>query len=271
MSNLPEYLSHSRLSVLRRCGEQYRRKYIEGEPTPGSVATLIGTATHRSAEENLVHRMTTEVPLPLEACKDIANDTYVAGLEQEIHFTEDEKEQGEKKVLGLGRDKAINSAVVHAEKVAPDLNPEFVEKKFQVSLNGYPIDLLAIMDVGDRAPNNELWIRDLKTAKRAPNRNAAILSPQLTFYDLVLNEAGIHADMYALDHVVGGKSYVTTQARRDEEDRKLMLSVIERAIEVIEKGAFVPTDPGNWWCSKSYCWYAPTCPFFAGRKTIGGS
>jgi len=262
-----DYISHSQLNVLRRCGEQYRRKYLDKEPIPASVNQILGSATHFSAETNLSHKIESESLLSTEECADLAASKYDELIVQDLHLTENEQEQGKDKVIGEAKDRTVKSAVVHATVLAPKLNPAFVEKKFRVNA-GHSVDLLAIMDCGEQTENHELIIRDLKTSGKKPVSTQALTSPQLTFYDLVLHESGMDADRYALDYIVKGEQVVVQQARRDEEDRKIMLGVIERAIEVIEKGAFVPTDPSNWWCSKSYCWYAPTCPFFAGRKTL---
>lgn len=43
------YLSPSRLKTLARCGEMFRRQYVEGERSPSSVAMAIGNAVHATA------------------------------------------------------------------------------------------------------------------------------------------------------------------------------------------------------------------------------
>ena len=39
-----------------------------------------------------------------------------------------------------------------------------------------------------------------------------------------------------------------------------------RMAEVIEKGAFLPADPGSWRCSEKFCEYWDDCPFGRARR-----
>ena len=69
-------LSASKLDMLFRCAEQYRRRYIEGEVIPPGVAMPVGISVHRAAEMNLRHWMENQKYLSLEVVCDLARDTF---------------------------------------------------------------------------------------------------------------------------------------------------------------------------------------------------
>jgi hypothetical protein len=52
---------------------------------------------------------------------------------------------------------------------------------------------------------------------------------------------------------------------RTEAQLKTLMHRIERATEIIEKGAFTPARTDSWQCSIKWCGYATTCPFWSGK------
>ena len=54
------HLSISQLEMLSKCGEQYRRRYIEEEIIPPAVAMLVGRSVDKSVDENLIHKIQTD-------------------------------------------------------------------------------------------------------------------------------------------------------------------------------------------------------------------
>jgi len=70
-----------------------------------------------------------------------------------------------------------------------------------------------------------------------------------------------------LDYLVKTKTpkVVIQQTTRSEFQQMVMLRRIERAAEIIEKGAFMPANPSEWICSRKWCGYSNTCKFYSGK------
>lgn len=269
MDDLKPQLHYSALSMLWKCGEMYRRRYVENEIIPPAVSMIVGISAHRSAEKNMKNKCTTGELLPLEAVKDIARDAVNHESDNSgITLSEDEVKVGYKKVKGEAIDNAVAFSATHHEKLAPTINPiseDHVEKKWVVTLPDYPVDLAGTIDVEEHN-----CVRDLKTSGKTPGQSIIDDSDQITAYAMAIYaESKEIPEVCALDYLVKSKSGVkakTIASTRDKNDFKVFLMRLERSIEVIRKGAFAPTDQGNWWCGPKWCGYATTCPFYRGKK-----
>ena len=76
-----------------------------------------------------------------------------------------------------------------------------------------------------------------------------------------------------LDHLVKKKGGVTHELRsaiKTENDFVALKERLRRAEDVVRKGAFYPTDPGNWACSERFCGYYNRCPFGSKGRTVHG-
>lgn len=269
MTDQKPQMHYSALAMLGKCGEMYRRRYVENEILPPGVSMLVGTSAHRSAEKDLKNKCATGELLSLDEVKDIARDTINNESNNGITLAEDEIKAGWKTVKGEAIDKAVAFSEIHHEKLAPILNPisaDHVEKKWVVTLPDYPVDLSGTIDVEEPG-----CVRDLKTSGKTPGQAIADNSDQLTAYALAIYaESKKIPKTCSLDYLVRTKSgtikTTTITTTRTKEDFKTFLRRLERSVEVIQKGAFAPTDQNNWWCDLKWCGYATTCPFFRGRK-----
>lgn len=262
-------LHASQLSTLAKCGEQYRRRYIEGEIIPPSSALLIGTATHRSVEANLRNKVRTGgTLLPIEEVKAAAADAFNKEWDNGgVRLEEKELSEGANAVKGKSIDLAVALATVHAEELAPHIEPiseNHIERRFVVELVGYPFDLAGMIDIQEATR-----IRDTKTAGKTLTQADADGSEQLTMYALghhVIDNAPLPIEV-ALDALVKTKvpKAVTVMSSRNTDQVQRLLRRIERAAEVIDKGTFMPAQADSWICSKTWCGYAETCPFWSGR------
>ena len=70
-------IHQSSLGTALRCGEQFRRRYIEGERVPPGVAAGRGTGVHKANEVNLNQKVITGTDLKLSDLKDAARDGFV--------------------------------------------------------------------------------------------------------------------------------------------------------------------------------------------------
>lgn len=256
----------SMLDMLSRCGEQFRRRYgsrfgwnDKEEIIPPSVAIVTGIATHKSIERNLSEKIATGTYLPVEAVKDFARD-QVTGLWTQEVFLSDEERENQKEVKGESINTAIVLSELHASTIAPVIEPKASERKWVVEMEGYPYDLAGTIDI----ETTDGAVRDTKTSGKTPAITAADDSNQLTMYSLAKKVCDGEAptNLY-LDYLVKTKTpkVVTFSTTRTPADHEMILRRIERATEIIEKGAFIPANPTDWWCSKKFCGYHATCPF----------
>ncbi len=256
------------LDMLSRCGEQFRRRYVEGEIIPPGVALIVGIATHRSAAKTLTRKMIGGTTTAEQAA-DEARDALNAEWDKGVRLDDEERAKPEAAVRGAAVAKAVVLSALHARVLAPSIEPMYVERAWSVALPGYPVDLVGTLDVQERRS-----VRDLKTAGKSPPKNAAALSDQLTAYALAVRVVdGTAPQHVVLDHLVdlaSGPKVVTLTSGRTPADFKVFLARVEQACRVIEKGVFTPARQTDWACSRKFCGYADTCPYFRGRITGTG-
>lgn len=250
-------IHRSQLRTLYRCGEQYRRRYVEGEKIPPSVAAITGTATHASVELNLRHKIETGGLLEPDVVRDAARDKLVSAWDAGVLLDADESAKGEGIVKAAALDTAVALAGCHHESLAPIIQPVNVERYFEVDLAGY-CTLVGIIDVEEKTR-----VRDTKTAGKAPSQADADTSEQLTVYSLARRIEGTLPGDVCLDALVktAKPKAVTIHSTRTDADLEMQLRRIEVAVDVIDRGIFLPTDPSNWWCSVRFCGYHSTCRY----------
>lgn len=252
------HLSISQLTMLARCGEQYRFRYIEGIKAPPGVSLIIGSGTHAAIEADLREKLRTGELLPDAAIADVAADATRERWANDgpvVH----EGDPGE----GEAVDTAVALAQAHHRQLAPQIAPVALERGFVLDLPGFPFDLMGYVDIEEAAR-----IRDTKTAAKSPSGPEADQSDQLTLYHLDATVRG-KSPTVALDYLVKTKvpKVVTLESTRGPEDHARLLRRVEIAAKVIQAGAFAPTNPDNWWCSAKWCGYYERCAFGA-RKAV---
>jgi hypothetical protein len=251
--------------MLDRCQMQFCYRRVENLIIPPAVAMVIGTGTHRAVEANMRHKITSGGAME---ARDRLDDVAAATIKEEFRKgVKVEDDDGPGPLVDI-RDAAIKTAQdlhgLHYDQLAPRLEPIHVERKWVLELEGYPMNLAGSIDLEEKTR-----IRDTKTSKRTKNQDEADSSSQLTMYALARKVLdGALPQELTLDNLVALKTpkLVVLTTTRDEQDVTILLRRIERAIEVINKGAFMPCDPTNWVCSPKWCGYFQRCPF--SRKPV---
>jgi hypothetical protein len=250
--------------MLSRCGEQYRRRYVEGEIIPPGVALITGRGVHLSAEANLKHWIATKDYLPHDEALALAYDAVTHDWAMgEIRYTEDERKQGAAKVKAEALDKAVRLAGLHHKELAPTLHPLDVEYYWRIELGNFPFDLAGVVDVKEAET-----VRDLKTTGRTPSQDTASNSLQLTFYALHFYRTEQRVPQVGLDYLVDLKTpkVVTLYSGREQYHFEAALRRVEIAAQVIEKGLFIPARPDDWACTPGWCGYWHTCKYAHGFR-----
>ena len=255
------FVSQSRLSMLSKCGEQFRRVYIEGERRPPGVAMIVGSSVDDSVNANLQAKIDTGELLHASEVETIARDALDSRWAEEgVSLSDEEAEMGDGVAHGDAIDRSVRLARLHHAGVAPGLDPKAVQRRFKVRIKGETdIVLVGILDVEE--PHA---VRDTKTSRKSPAWNAADISQQLTMYSMGIGvEDGAYPDVVALDYLVDLKTpkAVTLTSTRGLEDFRVLLARIEAFTKVVQVGAFAPANPDDWWCSAKWCGFHGTCRY----------
>jgi len=261
-------LHYSALNMLFRCGEQFRRRYIENQIIPPGVALIIGQATDHTVNKNLQHKIDTKGELlTIEEIEDIARDQVNNMFQGEVHLDDDEVKFGVSVIKGKTVDMAVALSSLHARELAPVIQPTHIQRQWVIELDGYPVDLAGTIDIQE----GEQSIRDTKTKGKSPVADEAEKSDQLTMYAMAINVLdGKIPDHVYLDFLIKNKTPIvkTLSSVRTEKDFKPLLARIENAIQAIDKGIFVPINSDNWLCSQKFCGYFRTCSYSRKPVTI---
>lgn len=261
-SKIRPHLSPSQISTYLRCGEMWRRRYIEGEIIPPGITLIKGRSIHTGAEIN--HRQKIESHRDMKK-KDIieisVNDVETIKAEDGYSLTEEEQGIGAAKVLGQAKDRIAVIAGLYMDEVAPTIQPVLVEETFRIELPGGSHDLLGRIDYCD----DQQRVGDIKTASKSKNQADIDNSDQMTFYHLAYQSrfghppAGLRMDVL-VDKKVPAAQFLTST--RDEQDYEILINKINAVLAGLKAGIFLPAPENSWICSKKFCGYAPSCRFF---------
>jgi hypothetical protein len=261
MTTAKPHLSPSQLESFCRCGEAYRRRYLEGEIIPPSAAMMRGTSVHRAASANFKQKKETRRDLPLGDFRDMAAAEFDACVAGGYCLTEDESARGASVVLGEAKDDAVVMAEVHGERQAPDYQPAMVEERVRISLPMADRDLLGVIDLADEKDR----VVDFKTAARRKNQAEADSSVQLTTYHAAfLAFKGRAPAELRLDTIVKTKTRVDRDVittARGPRDLQALAFRVNAVLAALKSGVFTPATPGAWWCDPRYCGYFASCRY----------
>lgn len=272
------HLSASQLETFWRCGEAYRRRYVEGEKIPPGFALLIGSSIHKGAEHNFRQKIETHEDLPVDEIIDKAVADFEERACSEVILTAEEESIGAGKVRGAYVDLVADMADIHARVQAPEYQPIAVEVSTVIELPG-DRDLLTVTDLRDDRGR----VVDFKTAMRKKHRSEVETSTALTAYAAAYrHEYGVYPTAVRLDTVLKPRISTsprrTTKITRDSDHRQVLdgtrgdaeLMVLANRIDAtqaaIDAGIFTPTSPTAWQCSQKWCGYARTCKFYTRRS-----
>lgn len=261
-------LSYSALGMLRRCGEQFRYRYVEGSKRPPGIAARVGTGTHKGVEADLTEKIATGELLPDDAVAEAARDGFDAAWAEGIHLTPEERERDLATLKGAGIDQAVELALLHHTELAPKIQPAAVEEWWHVETDG-PFDLSGVIDVREVDGR----VRDTKTSGKTPAKNAAHISQQLTMYAMARHVHGEALPVpVALDTLVKLKTPKpdVQLSTRTADDLARHERRIQVAFDVVEAGAYLPADPDDWVCSERWCGWFSQCSFANRPVSVGG-
>ena len=256
MSDFPIVLSSSSVTTFLRCGQQWYLAYVEGVKSPPTLKQARGIAVHKAVEVNMAQKIDSFTDLPVADMIDAYSTSY-------DDVGSDGFDVSDKQMIGTVKDEGVKLVKLHAETVAPTIQPMFVERPVQFDLNG--ITFSGQVDIQD----SDNRIRDTKTTARKPTGESYILN--MTGYALAKRQldGDVESDI-VLDYLVATKSpyYLPIAAGGPVTDDQIVrfANVVESVAGSIRSGRFAPNGLVSGACS--WCGYKAMCPAYDKRKLI---
>jgi hypothetical protein len=259
------YISPSQLDMYTKCGEQYRRRYIEKHKIPPGIALIKGSSVHGAAALNYQQKVESKTDLPTKSIVECSvaafeNITKADG----VLLSEEEESVGQAKVLGDAKDSTARMAGEFAEKIAPTRQPVAVEITQRIEIPESPYDLLGILD-----QEYTEGLGDLKTGKKKLSQEDIDKSIQFSFYALTFKARHKKDPRIFIDNVTDGKSGASSnqmETSRNGADYKVLVNRINNMIGGLRAGIFTPAPVGAWWCSDRFCGYWKTCCYVSAER-----
>jgi len=258
-----EAIHQSTLNMALRCGEQFRRRYIEGEIIPPSIAAGRGTAVHKANEVNLKHKVVKQEDLPLEDLQDAARDAYVHTFSNGVYIPKKDL-PAKNRLLNDGLNDAIRCTKVYRREVAPHIKPISIEQPFQIDV-GLELPLAGRMDYQE-----EPVVGDLKTASMKWQKDRINREIQPAFYSFVHEQERGIRPLFRYHVLIARRNkegqptseeYQPLEYTPSEKDYKALFAKLQLFIQMLKSGVFPPANPTAWWCSERFCGYWYTCPY----------
>lgn len=265
------HLSPSQIDSFTRCGEAYRRRYIEKQIIPPPFSMVKGSCVHTAGEENFKQKIESKVDLPVKQIEEIAAASFEGRVKAEgVLLSEEEEGRGIKVVSGEAKDSTVRMARIFGEVVAPKYQPIAVEEEVRIELPG-PRDIVGRIDL-----TLENGLQDTKTGAKAKNQADIDKDVQFTTYAAMYEKKyGKPPERIIIDNVIDRVSaktakvvtqHISFETQRDGVDIAALAARINTVTKGIEAGMFMPATPGAWWCSAKSCGYWRTCPYVNGAR-----
>lgn len=252
------YLSPSKINMLRRCGAQYYFRYVEGLKSPPAMPLVRGRATDRGLEHNFEYKIETNLDAPIEEVLDAASDEF------ETAFVDLEPKDKKEIDKDFEKDDVMTGIKLYHKEEAPKIKkPVSTQKKIDMELLpnwgmiGY-IDLLS----------HDMLIDFKNVGKKPPLEPRFDYWLQMSIYDMALRlDEGIESEKIELQYIVRPTKTLPHRIFKHEieSNDKLVDATINGAISTIEAGIFPPCRD-NVLCSKRFCGYWNECEKMYGGK-----
>ena len=258
------HLSPSSINMMSRCAAQWNYRYKEGIKRPPGIALLRGKSTDVSISYNMQQK--------IESHEDLKEDEVV-----DAFVTEWDTEKGNTLLLPDDkpeeqREGGINQIKHYHKEMAPTIQPETVQEKFEIEVEGFDYNLLGYSDI----ITDDGIVIDNKTASKSPPSNGNIQFDhllQMTVYDLGYQMSrGKEAKGVRLDYLIKTKTpkIVTVEPKITNAERtflqKIMGITAERATMLFKEEITPTPNRAGFLCSKRWCGYWKMCESDFGGK-----
>lgn len=278
--------SNSSLTTLQSCAHKFYLKYIEKKWRGAGYQAKRGIAVHHVAKETHKRQLVEMklwdgwepdckelpgTPAAVEEARDIAAAQFDKAAADNVELSKKDKEYGAEKLRGEQKDCAVDLAGLYVEQVAPLIKPIAVERKIEIKPKDMDITIMGYIDLVEDDLGEV--IRDLKSKEKAPFKDEAKFSQQITMYNMIRaaetrklprESKLVHLIRTPKSHELRVEVQSTT---RDIEDLKRLRERLVTAIEAVDKGVFVPADQTSASSPCNWCEYADgTCKYVKKRE-----
>ena len=243
------HLSVSQIELYLRCPEQYRRRYVAGEPDQYTAAQAEGSILAAVLEQLAVHRFTKGDPPSLEQ----ARKWYVKHHKAEC---KEVRQWGEQTPLAMATRGELFLRNLYASGDVNSFNPIAVNGEPAAELEvKLPIAGVPMLGYVDLATRNRVWDTKVQSGKYFLKPDTSL---QLSYYCVALGqpESG-----YIFFDKKSGKIEWIEARTRDLPKTKLWLEItVSRVAMAISQGHFpVCNQSNNNLCSQEFCAYWHDC------------
>lgn len=266
------YLSPSQVTAFLKCAHSWELSYVQRKPRRGSARMFQGVFVHAGVEAVLKERLLSGKLPPLELATDTFGDVFEA-KKQHIEDWEGETE-------GFVKDVGIRCTKAYYDEAAASATPVVVEKTVTAIIRSADgkvrLPVLGRLDSEQVQSHTEQEYQDIRERLVAGGSLSDIKKP-LRIHDLkvvtdkwsasdldndlqFVTYAGIeHIPDVQVDMVVKGRAknprprYVQLAGVVTHRQVEHVQDVMEGVARSIALGHFPKTDPGNWWCSETWC------------------
>lgn len=254
------YLSYSSISLYLNCPENWKRKYINKEPTRSTPALVFGSAFHATIENYIAAKAGKPINgLSLKSIPELWDYNWKNKMEAEpnvdwgAEIPDDHRKEG-LRILG---NKDVQN-LVDSIKPLIDNDGLFMERKITLNVPGVPVPIIGYIDImtADGVPG------DFKTASSAWTDDKAREELQPLVYLAALNQAGRKVPHLTFHH------YVVTKTKQPKvqiiehkhtwDEIFWLFNLIQSVWKGIEREVY-PLNPGSWLCSPKYCSFFSQC------------
>lgn len=251
-----DHLSYSAISLYLNCPENFRRKYVEKQPTITTPALVFGSAFHNTVETYLASQIG---PIDHGNLYEIWSLKWQRQLENEPNcdWGAEMPEQYYNDGIRLLTTPDVTQ-MINAIRLKEDEQGAMIERKLELRVPGVPVPIIGYMDImtADGIPG------DFKTSQYAWTQDKARDELQPTFYLAALNQAGYTVPGLRFRH------YIVTKAKKPQaqvlehqrtwDEIFWLYELIQRVWNAIEKEVY-PLNPSAWLCSPKYCSFWGDC------------
>jgi RecB family exonuclease len=243
------YLSPSQINMYLRCQMQYYWRYVEGIIKPPKASMAEGSALHKSLEHALTEKMMGNRVF-LSLMKDAWRDSWVK-QEQEV---EDWDEAGKQVYCEQAEGRGMKFVELYHDQFLPTVQPKAVEQDFQIYLGQSKVPVRGFIDLIDGAGSGT--VVDHKVVTMAKSEAEVQGDLQLTLYAKATGITQVRFDCFVKTK---SPKILKLQSNRGDRDFAWAELIIDRVVQGIQSGNFIPCLPGNWACTEKNCGYFRIC------------
>jgi len=287
-SKAKPHLSPSSINMMSNCEAQWNYRYKEGIIKPPGIALLRGKSTDVSISHNMEQKIESHSDLKEDEVVDAFVTEWDTEKDNTVFLPNDNPEEQ--------REGGINSIKHYHSEMAPTIQPETVQEKFEIEFKGFDYNLLGYSDIitdsgividNKTASKSPAYCSCREKGKKQPNAKCKICRGwgydatkisighllQMTVYDLGYQlTRGKEAKSVRLDYLIKNKTpkIATVEPKITNSERtflqKIMGITAERATMIYNEKITPTPNRASFMCSHKWCGYADICERDFGGK-----